>query len=1046
MSVIYVFGDFELDEARFELRRSGAPEDVQPKVMRLLLHLASHSERAVGNEELLRVLWPDETVGHGSIKRAVRGARRVLGDDGDSQASIRTVRGFGYQFVIPMQIREAPERPAPSAPAVRSPGNPRTDVFVGRHAVMDRLLTCLTRALAGSTRCVLLTGAPGLGKTRTIEELAQRARQLGADVWVGRCTDEEGAPAFWPFLQVFREALRDRGADRMRELMGKEGAEIADALRELRRELPDLPEAAPLSSTSARFRLFDSVAVFLRRAAEKRTLVLGFDDLHRADPASLRLLVFLVRQLQRSRILIVANYRRDCVRQPQTAELLEELARDNLTRCIELQGWSPREIAHYVELATGSPAPEAVIARLHAQTAGNPLFMQHVVEEGWQSETSDSWAGRSPAAHTRDLRGAIQRHLEAVPSDCRDLLRIAAMLGPEFSAALLARVCGLAVDAVCTRLAEAEASDLVQRRPHDVARYHFRHGLIRDALYSQLSAAERAELHGRAGRALEAQGIGESTVLLAEVTQHFVRAAPAHDAGRALHYTLRSAESALSTLAYEQAAAHFGRALQLAEYQEPDPQRRMQLLFRRGDALARTTERDAARAALYEAAALARELGDTELLVHAAALIASRPEAGSVDAAQVAVVQQALDALEEHDDRRVWLQALLAKTLSYASDPRERVRLARDSLTRARRQPDPALRLEALTRCHEALLGPAHLKERVAISAELMQLAHQRGAADALLRAFSAQVETCLELGDMESIDAAVANMEVLAERVRDPFHRWHCKVVRTMRAYVAGDLALAERRSEDTWQSGAPLCEELARHVRCVQMVAMLRARGRMAQTEPLAREMALRYPTITGWRAAWGVAAWQLGRREQARRVFQQLMDQGQDSAHAEPYQLNAFATIAELCAHLGDATAAAALYDALLPFGEHHGFTHLGAMTWGPMTRYLGLLAECQGKRELAETHFEAALNSASRLRSPMFLSYVGYSYARMLLRDGNAERRPRANELLGRALALAEGAQLPGLIMAGHALATRHGLRIELRTPIVRFDEPRSDSGA
>jgi tetratricopeptide (TPR) repeat protein len=584
----------------------------------------------------------------------------------------------------------------------------------------------------------------------------------------------------------------------------------------------------------------------------------------------------------------------------------------------------------------------------------------------------------------------------------------------------------------------------VQRQPENVARYRFTHGLIRDALYAQLSAAERAELHGRAGRALEAQGLGESTLLLAEVTQHFVRAAPAHDCGRALHYTLRSAESAFNTLAYEQAAAHFGRALQLIEYQEPNPQRRMLLLFRRGDALARTTERAAARSALYEAAALARELGDVELLVQSAALLASRPEAGSVDLAQEAVLRQALDALPDCDDRRVWLQALLAKTLSYASDPRERVRLARDALLRARRFEDPGLRLEALTRCHEALLGPAHLQERVAIAAELMQLAHQQGAADALLRAFSAQIETCLELGDVESIDAAVASMEVLAERVRDPFHRWHCKVVRGMRAYIAGDLPLAERLIEDTWQSGASLNEELARHVYCMQVVGLLRARGRVAQTEPLAREMALRYPTITGWRAAWGVAAWELGRREQARRVFNQLMDRSQGCAQGAAYQLSGFATLADLCAHLHDAQAAAELYEALLPFGAHHGFTHLGSMTYGPMARHLGLLAECQGRLDIAEQHFEYALTSAARLRSPLFSGLVGYSYARMLLRAGNVERRARASELLGQSLGLAEGAQLPGLIMVGHALAQRHGLHVELRTPIVRVEPPVRES--
>lgn len=106
-----------------------------------------------------------------------------------------------------------------------------------------------------------------------------------------------GAPSFWPFIQLFREALRDRGAEQLSTLLGSEGAEIASAISELRDRLPHLPDATPLSSESARFRLFDGVAVFLRRAADARPIVLAFDDLHRADHASLRLLVFVLRQL-----------------------------------------------------------------------------------------------------------------------------------------------------------------------------------------------------------------------------------------------------------------------------------------------------------------------------------------------------------------------------------------------------------------------------------------------------------------------------------------------------------------------------------------------------------------------------------------------------------------------------------------------------------------------------------------------------------------------------------------------------------------------------
>lgn len=110
----YAFGDFEFDEARFELRRAGVVVVVQPKALRLLSYLLVHRDRAVAADELFAELWPEERVSAASIKRAVLGARRALGESGESQRSIRTVRGYGYQFALPARIVPT-ERPAASA-------------------------------------------------------------------------------------------------------------------------------------------------------------------------------------------------------------------------------------------------------------------------------------------------------------------------------------------------------------------------------------------------------------------------------------------------------------------------------------------------------------------------------------------------------------------------------------------------------------------------------------------------------------------------------------------------------------------------------------------------------------------------------------------------------------------------------------------------------------------------------------------------------------------------------------------------------------------
>lgn len=1011
---MYEFGKYELDPECFELRCEGKTLSVQPKVLRLLVYLVEHRERTVSNDELLKALWPNETVAVGSIKRAVRGARIALGDSGESQATIRTLRGYGYRFVRSVVARNQPESQLEAPPSAAAPAC--AELFIGREHALQTLTNSLQRALEGTPACVLISGVPGVGKTRTTEELLARAHALGADGWLARCTDVEGAPAYWPFIQILREAARNRGAAELRALLGSEGADVLHVMRELRRELPDVPETSQLASASARFRLFDGVAAFLQRAAERKPIVIALDDLHCADAASLHLLTFLVQQLQRARLLIVANHRPVHALPPSAAALIQPIAQSSRVRQLELSGWDALELGHYIEVTTGSaPSPE-LRARLLQQTAGNPLFVQQAIERGADLPSALS------------LGSAIEQHLGLVSSSCRELLGAAAVCGPEFSDALLASVADLELDVVREQLARAEACGLILARPSMLPRYGFRHGLIREALYARVPPNQRAMLHGRAARAIELYGVEDSAIRLAEVTHHYASAAPTHDDGRALEYVLRSAEAARSALAYEQTAEYFERALQLLQYRSADAALRMKLVFGRAEALLRAGARASARAALLEVIELAKESGDDALRVAASALFASPPESGSVDEMQVQLLEQAIDCLPTDDGRLPWLEALLAKSLSYAPDATRRVQLARQARARLRDQPDNPRRLETLSACHQALLGPDHLRERTDIARTLLELAHARGDADALLSAFAARVETCAATGDIDGLEAATSSLNVLAERERDPVARWHVSLLACMRATLRSDVQAAHAHADAALHSGRPLDAELARRVYSVQSNLLLRLTGRATEAEALMRAMALRYPNVYGWTAAVGAIDWELGRRDEARRCLARLIDRGLERVRSEPYLLSGFTAVSDLCCRVGDAAAASAIYEALLPYGAQHGITHLAAVTYGPMSNYLGLLAECRGHSELAEQHFTEALRAAERTRSPLLVNNVRVGYARTLLRAGGEERRAHAVTLLGAAWKHANNQQLLGVASVCSHVARRHGLSL------------------
>jgi DNA-binding winged helix-turn-helix (wHTH) protein len=207
---IIAFQDFELDELRFELRRGGELVHVQPKVLRLLFYLARHRQRSVSTQELLDALWPGERVTVASIKRAVGGARRALGESAESQVSIRTVRSHGYQFVRDLTASRHSEPVLPPLSAAQPNGG-----FVGRQRVLAELEQRLARARAGVGQLVLVSGEPGIGKSRLLQELRQRAAESGAHAWLARCTHDEGAPALWPFLQLLRAAMSELGPERV---------------------------------------------------------------------------------------------------------------------------------------------------------------------------------------------------------------------------------------------------------------------------------------------------------------------------------------------------------------------------------------------------------------------------------------------------------------------------------------------------------------------------------------------------------------------------------------------------------------------------------------------------------------------------------------------------------------------------------------------------------------------------------------------------------------------------------------------------------------
>jgi hypothetical protein len=289
--------------------------------------------------------------------------------------------------------------------------------FVGREPELALLHAGVEQACARRGRLILVSGAPGIGKTRTCEEVAVYARERGARVLWGRCYEGAGAPAFWPWVQVLRTALWRREADELAGLLGAGGPDIAQLVPELRVQLPGLPAPRAADSPEARFQLFDSIGRFLAGVAERTPLLVVLDDLHEADRPSQLLLQFFVQQLQEMRICVVGTHR-DLTAAHPLSDTVVEVCREPATERVVLRRWSTAEVARFIEAQTGVSAPAAAVAALCEQTEGNPLFVgefiRTLIAEGRRCDltAASSWE----VTVTRGVKAVITAHEVGMPA------------------------------------------------------------------------------------------------------------------------------------------------------------------------------------------------------------------------------------------------------------------------------------------------------------------------------------------------------------------------------------------------------------------------------------------------------------------------------------------------------------------------------------------------------------------------------------------------------------------------------------------------------
>jgi len=911
--------------------------------------------------------------------------------------------------------------------------------FVGRVDEMDRLWTAWKH---GDKRLVLVSGEPGVGKTRLAAELARRAHGEGATVLFGRCDDELSVP-YQPFAEALRTYAHACATADLEAQLGPLGGDVARLVPELADRVTDLSEPLRADPETERYRLFEAIAAFLEGAVDNAPVVLLLDDLHWAAKPTLLMLRHLVRNSEGA-LLVVGTYRdTDLDRRHPLAEALAEFRRDDTVERVALHGLDEGEVTEFVESAADQPlAPEvAELAHaVYAETEGNPFFvgqvLRHLVESGAVVQEDGCWVRTAAADRIgipEGVREVISRRLATLDDESNDVLAVAAVIGRDFDAELLTEAAQVDSERVLDALETAEQGRLVEATPGR-ARFTFVHALVRSTLYDEIATTRRLRLHRRVAQVLEPRAGGDENVL-PSLARHYCEAAALGETEKAIRYATQAAERANANLAYEEAADLYERALSVLEPRSNDERaHRGDLLVALANARSAAGDRDAARGAAHEAAQHGREVDRPDLLADAVISMGGiRPwtEAGVVDEALVGLCEETLDALPPGDSgSRAMVAARLAGELYFLPSASERRRaLTDDAVSMARRLDDPATLAYVLGSAHWGMWAPGRARERLAIAEEILQLGRTAGDRGLELSGAQWAFGDLMELGDTARADEMLAIELTIATELHRPDYLWHAGVHQCTRVLMDGRYEDAAQLADEVHAHGQAAHIETAFQMYGVEQFELTRARGGAEALEPLALAMVEQYPLLPAWRCGLAYLYSMLERPDDVEEQLDILAANGFDDLPTDANWMVGVAILTLACASVGDGERAGRLYDMLLPYGDYFVMSGMPALSTGSAELVLALAAGTTNRWELADEHFARSEERNADSGNFAWLVHGKYEYAVLLARRGDPVDAPRLRGLLRECLAGATEMGMTRVVDRTRSLAATAGINLD-----------------
>ena len=443
--------------------------------------------------------------------------------------------------------------------------------LIAREPELARLTTLLHGLRAGGSPWALLSGEPGIGKTRLAFEVISAAQAQGVGIALGHCYREQQSAAYMPFIEVLEQMVRAL-PEKMRQAFPTRWPLVSRVLPRLATDGPPTPPGAALDQQQV---IFWQFADFLGAVTEEQPYVVFLDDLQWADEASLDLLLYLGRfqrkALERrgtqrlAPLWLIGTYRdTELARHPVLRRVLHALEKDRLAEHVVLAPLTERQPTDLLNayLPSGVIAAE-VSDRIYRIAGGVPFavvsLLQGMRARGDLALDDAIWrqAGSGEIELPADILEEIREHVRRLQPLTQDILRNASVLGEVFTAPVAQWMGEYSPGQVEDALAEAEEAGLV--RAADRGGYRFEHALIQRALYTAMNTPHRRRLHRAAALALAEAPARRGRS--AELAWHFREG---DDLPQALRYSLEAGDEAEAAYAHKDAQQHFLLAVSLA--------------------------------------------------------------------------------------------------------------------------------------------------------------------------------------------------------------------------------------------------------------------------------------------------------------------------------------------------------------------------------------------------------------------------------------------------------------------------------------------------